>query len=218
MHQVKMNMEDPDVVGQFESVIIQIAKKCRKENMPLPVVLIDEYHAPALDFPSFSDDAKERKAMFTAYRKFFGVLKVQKTHLHAAFITGILRAEIGGTTGANHVVDVTYHPALSGACGFTLEEILANFRSKVAEMAAKRCCAADSSTAVEECWAGLTAEQQKAEKEKVVKEMKEMYHGYHFSLDCETSCYNPMASCVPFMIKNANATGLKAMMALLWHT
>eukprot|EP00796_Vickermania_ingenoplastis_P001077 gene1077-biopygen868 len=198
---VEFDEKDPDVAGQFRRIIFQIAKKCRKEKRPLPVVLIDEYHAPALDFPSFSDDAKERKAIFTVYRKLFGVLKVQKTYLHAAFITGILRAEIGGTAGANHVVDVSYHPALSGACGFTLEEILANFRSEVAEMAAKRCCAADSSTAVEECWAGLTAEQQNAEKEKVVKEMKEMYNGYHFSLDCETSCYNPFGLVSAFMNK-----------------
>eukprot|EP00796_Vickermania_ingenoplastis_P001870 gene1870-biopygen1539 len=175
----------------FRWLIEELGRKCRKEKRPLPVVLIDEYHAPALDFPSFSDDAKERKAMFTAYRKFFGVLKVQQDHLHAAFITGILRAQIGGTTGANHVVDVTYDPALSGACGFTLEEILANFSSRMEEMAAKRCCAADSSTAREECWKRLTAEQQNAEKEKVVKEMKELYNGYHFSEDCETSCYNP---------------------------
>eukprot|EP00796_Vickermania_ingenoplastis_P011324 gene11323-biopygen8228 len=139
--------------------------------------------------------------MFTVYRKFFGVLKVQKTYLHAAFITGILRAQIGGSSGANHVVDVTYHPALSGACGFTLEEILANFSSRMEEMAAKRCCAADSSTAGEECWAGLTAEQQKAEKEKVVKEMQALYNGYHFSVDCETSCYNPFGLVSAFMNK-----------------
>eukprot|EP00796_Vickermania_ingenoplastis_P013407 gene13407-biopygen9713 len=175
--------------------------KCEEEERPLPVVLIDEYHAPAQDFPSFSDDAKERKAMFTAYRKFFGVLKVQRLYLHAVFLTGILRAEIGGSSGANHIKDVTYDPVLSGACGFTLEEIRAYFRPCLVEMAAKRCGAAGSSTAGEECWAGLTTEQQNAEKEKVVKEMKELYNGYHFSVDCETSCYNPFGLVSAFMIK-----------------
>eukprot|EP00796_Vickermania_ingenoplastis_P001867 gene1867-biopygen1536 len=195
---VEFDEKDSDVAGQFRRIIFQIAKKCREVNRPLPVVLIDEYHAPAQKFPK---DAEKREAMFTVYRKFFGVLKVQEEHLHAAFITGILRAQIGGTTGANHVVDVTYDPALSGACGFTLEEILANFSSRMEEMAAKRCCAADSSTAREECWKRLTAEQQNAEKEKVVKEMKELYNGYHFSEDCETSCYNPFGLVSAFMNK-----------------
>eukprot|EP00796_Vickermania_ingenoplastis_P011145 gene11145-biopygen8111 len=191
LHQVTMNMEDPHVAGQFESVIIQITEKCRKQKRPLPVVLIDEYHAPAEDISTFSDDAKERKAMFTAYRDFYGVLKSQRRHLHAAFLTGILRAEIGGSSGANHVKDVTHHPALSGACGFTLEEIRAYCRPWLVEMAAKRCGAAGSSTAGDVCWAGLTTEQQNAEVEKVVKEMQALYDGYYFSVDCETSCYNP---------------------------
>eukprot|EP00796_Vickermania_ingenoplastis_P006572 gene6572-biopygen4177 len=191
LYQVKMNVEDPDVAGQFESVIVQIAEKCEEEKRPLPVVLIDEYHAPAQKISSFSDDAKERKEMFTVYRDFFGVLKSQRRHLHAAFLTGILRAEIGGSSGANHVKDVTHHPALSGACGFTLEEIRAYCRPWLVEMAAKRCGAADSSTAGDVCWAGLTEEQQNAEVEKVVKEMQALYDGYHFSVDCETSCCNP---------------------------
>eukprot|EP00796_Vickermania_ingenoplastis_P001868 gene1868-biopygen1537 len=195
---VEFDEKDPDVAGQFRRIIFQVAKKCRKEKRPLPVVLIDEYHAPAQKFPK---DAEKREAMFTAYRDFFGVLKAQEEHLHAAFITGILRAEIGGSSGANHVLDVTYDPALSGACGFTLEEIRTNFSSRMEEMAAKRCCAADSSTAREECWKRLTAEQQNAEKEKVVKEMKELYNGYHFSVDCETSCYNPFGLVSAFMNK-----------------
>eukprot|EP00796_Vickermania_ingenoplastis_P006576 gene6576-biopygen4180 len=58
-------------------------------------------------------------------------------------------------------------------------------------MAAKRCGAADSSTAGDVCWARLTEEQRSAEVEKVVKEMQALYDGYHFSVDCETSCYNP---------------------------
>eukprot|EP00796_Vickermania_ingenoplastis_P001092 gene1092-biopygen897 len=101
-------------VSAFEWLIEELGMKCEEEKRSLPVVLIDEYHAPAQKFPK---DAEKRKAMFTAYRDFFGVLKVQKTYLHAAFITGILRAQIG-TTGANHVVDVTYDPALSGARGY----------------------------------------------------------------------------------------------------
>eukprot|EP00796_Vickermania_ingenoplastis_P006580 gene6580-biopygen4183 len=159
-----------------------------EEERPLPVVLIDEYHAPAQKFPK---DAEKREAMFTVYRHFYGVLKSQRRHLHAAFLTGILRAEIGGSSGANHVKDVTHHPALSGACGFTLEEIRAYCRPWLVEMAAKRCGAADSSTAGDVCWARLTEEQRSAEVEKVVKEMQALYDGYHFSVDCETSCYNP---------------------------
>eukprot|EP00796_Vickermania_ingenoplastis_P012321 gene12321-biopygen8994 len=178
-------------VSAFEWISEELGGKCKAEERPLPVVLIDEYHAPAEEISTFSDDAKERKEMFTVYRDFFGVLKSQRRHLHAAFLTGILRAEIGGSSGANHVKDVTHHPALSGACGFTLEEIRAYCRPWLVEMAAKRCGAADSSTAGDVCWAGLTEEQQNAEVEKVVKEMQALYDGYHFSVDCETSCYNP---------------------------
>eukprot|EP00796_Vickermania_ingenoplastis_P006590 gene6590-biopygen4190 len=178
-------------VSAFEWLIQELGRKCKEEERPLPVVLIDEYHAPAEEISTFSDDAKKKEEMFTAYRDFFGVLKSQRRHLHAAFLTGILRAEIGGSSGANHVKDVTHHPALSGACGFTLEEIRAYCRPWLVEMAAKRCGAADSSTAGDVCWAGLTTEQQNAEVEKVVKEMQALYNGYHFSVDCETSCYNP---------------------------
>eukprot|EP00796_Vickermania_ingenoplastis_P001105 gene1105-biopygen905 len=185
---VEFIKKDPDVSRQFRRIIFQIIKKCREVNRPLPVVLIDEYHAPAQKFPK---DAEKREAMFTVYRDFFGVLKSQRRHLHAAFLTGILRAEIGGSSGANHVKDVTHHPALSGACGFTLEEIRAYCRPWVVEMAAKRCGVAGALTAGDVCGAGLTTEQQNAEVEKVVKEMQALYDGYYFSVDCETSCYNP---------------------------
>eukprot|EP00796_Vickermania_ingenoplastis_P012727 gene12727-biopygen9344 len=40
-----------------------------------------------------------------------------------------------------------------------------------------------------------------AELQKVVKEMKELYNGYHFSEDCETSCYNPYGLVSAFMNK-----------------
>eukprot|EP00796_Vickermania_ingenoplastis_P012077 gene12077-biopygen8829 len=82
-------------VSAFEWIIEELGGKCKAEERPLPVVLIDEYHAPAEEISTFSDDAKERKEMFTVYRDFFGVLKSQRRHLHAAFLTGILRAEIG---------------------------------------------------------------------------------------------------------------------------
>eukprot|EP00796_Vickermania_ingenoplastis_P006595 gene6595-biopygen4193 len=57
-------------------------------------------------------------------------------------------------------------------------------------MAAKRCGAADSSTAGD-VLGGLTTEQQNAEVEKVVKEMQALYNGYHFSVDCETELLQP---------------------------
>lgn len=130
------------------------------------VVLVDEYDAPMLDSNNKPELQHEIRDVM---RGFFSPLKARESMLRFVFLTGITKfSQLSIFSELNNIKNYSLDDEYATICGFTQEEILANFHEGIEEIAKAN---------------GLTTDE-------AVKKLKEQYDGYHFSINCP-SVYNP---------------------------
>jgi len=132
-------------------------------------VIVDEYDAP-LQHTLFKEEEHSRLVLI--YRSFFPALKEGEKYLKCLFLTGITKfTSLSLFSTLNNVSILGYLSDYAEAIGLTGQEILDNFQPYLKAMAEKK---------------GTTVEQ-------VMSELKDMYDGYHFSVDTTKEIYNPFS-------------------------
>lgn len=133
-----------------------------------PVLLIDEYDAPLLDYLHKPDILEEVRRIM---QEFFMPLKACGDHLRFVFITGITKfSHLSIFSTLNNLVNISMNPTYSAICGITQEELETVFAPDVELMAADYKCSP----------------------EEMMRRLKFHYDGYHFS-DSATDIYNPFS-------------------------
>ncbi|MDR0867740.1 MAG: ATP-binding protein, partial [Planctomycetota bacterium] len=135
------------------------------------VVIIDEYDKPLLE----TIDAPEKhRELRSALKSFYGVLKPADEHLRFVFITGVTKfAQVSIFSDLNHLKDLTLDPRYADLCGWTQEEVEANFAPEI------DLCAAETDRAT------------------YLARLKNFYNGYRFS-EKKLTVYNPFGLLLHF--------------------
>ena len=132
------------------------------------VILVDEYDKPLLQ-------AIGNEALQTEYRNtlkpFYGVLKTMDGSIKFGMLTGVTKfGKVSVFSDLNNLIDISMSERHVALCGITGQEIHDNFQDDLHELADK----------------------QKMSYEKVCKELKDRYDGYHFAENTE-GIYNPFS-------------------------
>lgn len=132
------------------------------------VVLIDEYEKPITDF--LGEDEEKMLLHVDTLRNFFSVLKSRDAAIRFAFLTGVSKiGKMGVFSGLNNVRDITMLRQFSALCGYTQNELEANFPQEL-----------DSCMDVFHM-----------DREELLGAVKKWYNGY--SWDGLTPVYNPFS-------------------------
>ena len=130
------------------------------------VVIIDEYDSPLTGTLTKRDLHIELREEL---RGFYSVLKSCDTHLRFIFLTGISKfSQVSVFSALNQLSDLTLNPLYADICGFTQEEIEADFEPEI-----------DS-----------VLESTGRSREEYLDKLRQFYNGYRFSKKPLT-VYNP---------------------------
>ncbi len=154
--------EDPNALGaMLKNLIYKLHQKTGKKV----AVIVDEYDKPLL----FTIDKDEVHAELKEILKgFYGVLKSADEHLAFLFLTGVTKfSQVSIFSDLNQLTDISLDPRFADICGFTQEEVEANFEEEITSI----------------------LEEKKLSREEYLFELKRFYNGYRFSKG-ETSVYN----------------------------
>ncbi len=133
------------------------------------VVLVDEYDNPLLKNISVNKEQEEENRAL--YKGFFAVLKDCDAYLRFVFFTGVTKfSKVSIFSDLNQLNDISLDTDFDAICGITQEELEANFVPEIEAM----------------------AKQNAFSKEECLAELKRMYDGYHFCMDCP-DIYNPFS-------------------------
>ena len=133
------------------------------------VVLVDEYDNPLLK--NISVNTEQEEADQALYTSFFTVLKDCDAYLRFVFFTGVTKfSKVSIFSDLNQLKDISLDRNYDAICGITQEELEENFVPEIEAMAE------DNDFSKEECLA----------------ELKRMYDGYHFCMNCP-DIYNPFS-------------------------
>ncbi len=138
------------------------------------VVIIDEYDKILLDNFDKPDVLPELHSML---RNFYGQLKDSTEFLRFVFLTGVYKfAQTSVFSGLNNIQDLTFHPSAADICGYTHEELVANFMPYIEPL----------------------AQMAKKPTPEFIEFLRERYNGYTFGFNNVTGelgvkVYNPFA-------------------------
>ena len=133
------------------------------------VVLVDEYDNPLLKNINVNKEQEEENRAL--YKGFFAVLKDCDAYLRFVFFTGVTKfSKVSIFSDLNQLKDISLDRNYDAICGITQEELEENFVPEIEAMAE------DNDFSKEECLA----------------ELKRMYDGYHFCMNCP-DIYNPFS-------------------------
>ena len=139
-----------------------------KNGQPV-VVLVDEYDNPLLK--NIGENEEQEKENRALYKGFFAVLKDCDAYLRFAFFTGVTKfSKVSIFSDLNQLKDITLDWNYDSICGITQKELEENFVPEIESM----------------------AERHRFSKEKCLEELKRMYDGYHFCMNCP-DIYNPFS-------------------------
>jgi hypothetical protein len=154
-----ISVSAPDCLGEL---ITGLYKKTGKRV----VALIDEYDVPILDV--MGKTSEELKAMQEALHNIYKALKGADDCLQFVFLTGVSKfAGLSIFSELNNLTDISLDKKYAAICGYTQQELEANFSEYLADVAAEM-----SKTP-----------------EKLLDIVRLWYNGY--SWDGKTSVYNP---------------------------
>jgi hypothetical protein len=148
----------------LRELIVELHRKTGKKV----VVLVDEYDAPILDAIGKPGEliAEIREEVQGIYK----VLKATDDHLEKIFLTGVSKfAGLSVFSALNNPKDITLNEDYSTVCGYTQEELEANFAEYIDALAGKM----------------------NMPRAEFLEEMRERYNG--FSWDGQTTVYNPFS-------------------------
>ena len=133
------------------------------------VVLVDEYDNPLLK--NINVNKEQEEADQALYTSFFTVLKDCDAYLRFVFFTGVTKfSKVSIFSDLNQLKDISLDRNYDAICGITQEELEGNFAPEIEAMAA------ENDFTKEEC----------------LVELKRMYDGYHFCMNCP-DIYNPFS-------------------------
>ena len=133
------------------------------------VVLIDEYDAPV---SHALDDLAKAEAIRSRMGAFFSMMKTRTGAIRFLMMTGVSKfTKMSVFSCLNNIVDISMDEEYATMLGYTEEELEENFEEHLREHAVKM---------------GKSYEDYRAE-------MKRWYNGFRFSVDCETTVYNPIS-------------------------
>ena len=156
---------NPDV---YSSRLTNIISAAYQQTSKKVVVLIDEYDCPMHD--SVKDENLQNQIR-DIMRDFFSPLKQQDANLRFVFITGISKfSQLSIFSELNNLKILTMKNEYASICGFTEEELLANYQEDIQELADEN---------------DLTYDE-------AVTELRYHYDGYHFSAK-SPGIYNPFS-------------------------
>ena len=148
--------------GRFRDILLAATAQTGKQV----VVLIDEYDTPMHDSVS---DEELQKTIHNIMCDFFSPLKQQEGNIRFVFITGISKfSQLSIFSELNNLKILTLKDEYSSCCGITKSELTQYFREGIEEMAEHN---------------GLTYEE-------TLRQLKQHYDGYHFSINSE-DIFNP---------------------------
>lgn len=144
-----------------------IARAAEKEGCSV-VILIDEYDKPILQTLRDPELQAEHREQLKA---FYSVLKTQDRYIKFAFLTGVTKfGKVSVFSDLNNLTDISMDHRYISICGMTEEELLANFKEGINELAE-----ANGDT-----------------EEATIAKLKARYDGYHFE-ENTIGIYNPFS-------------------------
>lgn len=148
-------------VLRFRELIIELSKKYTK-----PVILIDEYDKPIIDYLDDTPKAKENREIL---KNFYSVLKPLDAHLRFVLLTGVSKfSKTSIFSELNNLEDITIDPNFPSITGYTQEELEHYFDVYIQKHQHK--------------FGG---------REAFLAQVRKWYNGY--SWDHETTLYNPFS-------------------------
>ena len=154
--------------GRFDELIERVYKKTGSKV----VVLIDEYDMPLLDA---LDNSEELGLIRSFLQSFYKSLKGTDGYLRFVFITGVSKfAKVSIFSGMNSPADITIDKRFATICGYTQDELEANFKEYIHDFA---------------------IESQVSNRE-IIESIRQWYNGY--SWDGITTVYNPFSTLLMF--------------------
>ena len=157
--------ESNDLSDRFSKAIKNAFVKTGK---PV-VVLVDEYDNPLLK--NISVEKNQEEANRALYKAFFATLKDCDAYLRFVFFTGVTKfSKVSIFSDLNQLKDISLDYNYDAICGITQDELEKNFVPEIESMAE---------------WMNLS-------KNECLSELKRMYDGYHFCMNCP-DIYNPFS-------------------------
>ena len=148
--------------AQFEELVNALAKRERV------VILIDEYDKPIL---GNIEDTAQVTEIRDVLKAFYSVIKTTDRHLRFAFLTGVSKfSRVSVFSDLNNLDDLTMNARVATLCGYTQEELEANFAEHLQQLAEELGCPLPEA----------------------LGNVREWYNGYRFS-KADTSVYNPVS-------------------------
>ncbi len=133
------------------------------------VVLVDEYDNPLLK--NIGENEEQEKKNRALYKSFFAVLKDCDAYLRFVFFTGVTKfSKVSIFSDLNQLKDISLDYNYDAICGITQKELEENFVPEIEAMAERM---------------GFTEDE-------CLAELKRMYDGYHFCMNCP-DIYNPFS-------------------------
>lgn len=152
----------------YSSRLTNIISTAHQQTGKKVVVLIDEYDCPMHD--SVKDENLQNQIR-DIMRDFFSPLKQQDANLRFVFITGISKfSQLSIFSELNNLKILTMKNEYASVCGFTEEELLANYQEDIQEL----------------------ADENELTYDEAVAELRYHYDGYHFSAK-SPGIYNPFS-------------------------
>ena len=100
------------------------------------VILIDEYDKPLLGLEHNGERFEQHQRML---KSFFGNLKTMDEYIRFAFITGVARfTKVSIFSDLNNLKDISMDNRFADICGWTENELLANFRPGIEALSRER--------------------------------------------------------------------------------
>lgn len=141
------------------------------------VILVDEYDKPLL---SVVENERREKAYRPVLKAFYSNLKSMDGFIEFAMLTGVARfSKVSVFSDLNNLRDISFESKYSAICGITEEELNANFGAGFEEL----------------------AEVNGEDQDKIRRELKKLYDGYHFAAS-SPDIYNPFSVMSVFSKKN----------------
>ncbi|MDE7442214.1 MAG: ATP-binding protein [Muribaculaceae bacterium] len=160
----------------FSGRFIHLIRTIKERTGHRPVILVDEYDKPLLGIEDNPELFAKNQSIL---KSFFGVLKSMDGYIRFAMLTGVARFnKVSIFSDLNNLRDISISDEFADICGWTEEEVIANFSDGV-ENLAKRL---------------------EVSREEVLERLKVYYDGYLFSPG-GSRLYNP------FSVLNAVADG-----------
>ena len=132
------------------------------------VILVDEYDKPLIAAIGNENLDEEYR---TILKGFYGVLKSCDRYIRFALLTGVSRfSHVSIFSDLNNLQDISLNPRYAALCGITEEELEANFKDSIEEM----------------------AQVQDSTYNDTLAKLRKYYDGYRFSTS-PTGVYNPFS-------------------------